>query len=103
MSKKRKNLNSKDIIAIFEIIKRQRYLGVTEDKELDPDGKFAFANEVACRNIKENIHQLLIKVMHEDDVPYEATQYDELSRQGVENYRKENKSSFPVEQFFNEV
>ena len=73
---KKKTLNQKDILAIFEIIKRQRYLGVNEEN--DPDGNFAFANEVACRNIKEGIHRLLQEIMHEDDIPYEATEYDEL-------------------------
>ena len=90
MSRKRKNLNKKDLLTILELIKRQRYLSITPDKELDPEGFIPFTNEVACRNIKENIYKYLQSVLEEDSIPYEASPYDELSNQGIKKYKKEN-------------
>jgi len=90
MPRKRKNINNKNLIDILELIKKQRYLSVTPDKELDPEGLIPFTNEIACRNIKENIYEYLKSVLEEDSVPYEASPYDELSDQGIKKYKEEN-------------
>jgi hypothetical protein len=95
---KKKTLNEKDIAQIFELIKRQRYLAVREDKEMDPKGLMVFTNEVACRNIRDSIYRYLEEVMDEDSIPYEYQERLDLNDNGIKKYREENQlDCFPVD------
>ena len=70
MAKKRKSLNKNDLKKIALLIRRQELCGVKENHPCDPDGHFAFANTVACRNIREGILQYLEEHLNENSIPY---------------------------------
>jgi hypothetical protein len=86
---RRKRLNTEDMEAIADIIRRQDLL-VYIDPEQDKDGRMKFMNTVACRNIREGIFNYLRKHIDPDTVPW--NDFAEWAMWGEKNYINEHKN-----------
>ena len=80
---KRKKLNTEDMEAIADIIRKQELL-IEIKEEHDKKGMMKFMNMVACRNIREGILEYLKKHIDPDAIPY--NEFEELSCWGERAY-----------------
>jgi len=87
---KRKKLNTEDMEAIANIIRKQELL-IEIDKEQDKDGLMKFMNMVACRNIREGILKYLQNNIDPDSIPY--NEFEGLSCWGERAYIEKHNSS----------